>query len=95
MQCANFITRKIRNDKDRFSSSKRCGFRTRPAPVGPASAIATDLESRTDPPREIRSRRFEPQRNVSDTCAMRKIFVLATLTPRNIITRDEPGLEVV
>ena len=37
--------------------------------------------------REIRSRRFESQRNNSDTCAVRNIFSLATLTHCNIIAR--------
>ena len=56
--------------------------------MGTASAIATDLDLRTDLSHEIRSRRFESQRNNSDTCAMHKNHFFARSTPRNIIARE-------
>jgi hypothetical protein len=59
-----------------FSTSERRACRA-PTPMVSASAIATDLELRTDLSREIRSRRFESQRSNSGTCA----------TPHNIISR--------
>ena len=75
----------MRSDKTYFSSSRRA-LRA-PTPMGSASAIATDLESRTDQSHEIRTRASNPSATTATpVICTKKTF--ATSTPRNIIVRE-------